>query len=313
MPDSGSARSVPLVRRVRGLVATLVLVALVCTSPVPRLVFGEAPPQSVSSPKTWVRWRPHHSPILWWIWADVRDYLGEDEWKSIDVSWMPASARADLAGARADLAKVHATWRYQDSCLVGGLWRLDLEREAAIDLLAAHDGDVVWPLATPDMKRPRFLMGDRPFLWRARLERWYRAQPAGEAEKSLRTKLAEAWREAVTSKDAGLAATVVQAMDERFGRESAEALAPEALGLIRETLAGIEERMRTRRVYVFSHELPIDLLERFGVPEQVDLKPFVDGTRRRAAELSGEPIPIPHPYDIELLILRLQRLQDRRR
>jgi hypothetical protein len=195
---------------------------------------------------------------------------------------------------------------------VGGLWRLDLEREAALKLLSEHDGDAVWPLSTPE-KRPRFLMDGREYLWRPRLERWCRAQPADDAAKLLRERLAESWREAVASKDAGLAATVVQAMDERFERKAAEELAPDALGLIRETLSGIEEKIRTRRVYVFSYDLPIGLMERFGVPEQVDLEPFVDGTRRRAEELRGEPIPLPHPYDLDLLIHRLGRLQARRR
>jgi hypothetical protein len=242
----------------------------------------------------------------------VRAYLGDDEWKSIDLSWMPARARADLARARAELGKTHARWDYVASCLVGGLWRLDLEREAALELLSEHDGDAIWPLSTPEDRR-RFLMDGREHLWRPRLERWYRVQPADEAAHILAAKLAETWRQAVASKDAGLAAAVVHAMDERFGRKAAEELAPEALGLIRETLSGIEEKIRTRRVYVFSSDLPIDLLERFGVPERVDLEPFVEGARRRAAELSGEPIPLPHPYDLALLSLRLGRLQDRRR
>jgi hypothetical protein len=315
-----------LTRSVRRLVGPLVLTAFacvcLCTLQAPRLVHAELPPppppppdrvvERPDSPKTWVYESRHHDPTMWWIWSDVRDYLGEDQWKSINVSWMPARARADLARARTELGRTHARWGYNDSRLVGGLWRLDVEREAALKLLSDHDGEAVWPLSTPD-KRPRFLMDDRPFLWRQRLERWYRAQPVGEAAKSLRAKLAETWRKAVASKDAGLAATVVQAMDERFGRESAEGLGPEALGLIRETLSGIEERIRARSGYVFSDELPIGLMERFGVPEHVDLKPFVDGTRRRAAELSAAPVPSWWRYDADLLVLRIQRILDRRR
>ncbi|MCC7140155.1 MAG: hypothetical protein IT460_17170 [Planctomycetes bacterium] len=288
------------------------------TSQAPRLVHAEPPPspdrvvERPDSPKTWVFEHHHHHHLWWWIWSDVRAYLGDTEWKSIDLSWMPARARADLARARSDLGKTHAKWDYADSCLVGGLWRLGLEREAALELLSEHDGDAAWPLSTPD-KRPRFLMDGREYLWRPRLERWYGAQPADGAAKLLRAKLAETWREAVASRDAGLAATAMQAMDERIGREVADELAPEALGLIRETLSGIEEKLRARRMYVCSYDLPIDLMERFGVPEQVDLTPFVDGTRRRVAELSGEPVPLPYPYDVDLLILRLGRLQARRR
>jgi hypothetical protein len=318
-------RTVSLTRSVRHLVGPLVLTAFVCvcpwTSQALRLVHAEPPPppppparvvERPESPKTWVRESGHYFPILWWIWSEVRAYLGEDDWTSLELSWMPARARADLTRARADLERTHATWDYQDSCLVGGLWRLDLEREAALKLLSDHDGEAVWPLSTPD-KRPRFLKDGRDYLWRPRLERWYRAQPAGEAAKSLRVKLAETWREAVASKDAGLAATVVQAMDERFGRESAEELTPEALGLIRETLSGIEE-LRARRPHLVSNDdLPIGLMERFGVPEQVRLKPFVDEARRRAAELSAAPVPVSWMYDADLLVLRLQRILDRRR
>ncbi|MBL9087288.1 MAG: hypothetical protein JNM10_09105 [Planctomycetia bacterium] len=202
---------------------------------------------------------------------------------------------------------MHATWRQQDEFLVGGLWRLDLEREAALRLLSAHDGDAAWPLTKPEKGRGFDL------LWRPRLERWYLAQPVGEAAKNLRAKLAESWREAVASKDARLAETVVDAMDERLGREPGEALASEARGLIRETISVLEACVRARPGCVFSYDLPVGLMERFGVPEQVVLKPFVDGTRHRAAELAGEPIPFPHPYDLDLLILRLERLPDRPR
>jgi hypothetical protein len=249
---------------------------------------------------------------LWWIWSEVRAYLGADEWKSINLSWMPARARADLARARADLERTHARWQHDDSSLVGGLWRLGLEREAALELLSAHDGEAVWPLSTPGT-RPRSLMDGRDPLWRPRLERWYRAQPAGDAAKRLRAKLAETWREAVASKDAGLAAAVVEAMDERFGREPADAWAPEAVGLVRETLSAIEERIRARPGCVFSSDLPIGLLERFGVPEAVDLRPFVDGARRRSAELNAAPVPVAWMYEADLLVLRLQRLPERRR
>src|SRR5262245_56306827 len=145
MPAFAPTRSMSVTRSVRRLVGPLVLTAFACvctwTSQAPRLVHAEPPPppppppppervvEQPESPKTWVRENPHHDPTLWWIWSEVRAYLGEDEWKTINLSWMPARARADLARARSDPARVHATWR-PDSCLVGGLWRLDLEREA---------------------------------------------------------------------------------------------------------------------------------------------------------------------------------------
>jgi hypothetical protein len=53
-------------------------------------------------------------------------------------------------------------------------------------------------------------------------------------------------------------------------------------------------------------------MERFGVPEPVNMRSVVDGARRHEAGLGGEPIPIPHPYDLRLLNLRLQRLLNRK-
>jgi hypothetical protein len=43
----------------------------------------EPPVADPKSPKTWVH-ESRTSPVYWWIWAQVRDYLGEEEWKSID-------------------------------------------------------------------------------------------------------------------------------------------------------------------------------------------------------------------------------------
>jgi hypothetical protein len=130
--------------------------------------------------------------------------------------------------------------------------------------------------------------------------------------KRLRVKLAESWREAVTSNDVRLAAAVAGAMDERLGRETADALASEARVLIRKSILALEASTRADpREYL--GKVPLDLMERFGVPEQVDLKRIVDWARGRAESLQGEAIPLPHPYDLHLFILRLQRLLDRRR
>src|SRR5688572_50385 len=111
MPASAPTRTMSLTRSVRRLVGPLGLTAFACvctwTSQAPRLVHAESPAgsgvESAQSPKTWVYESRHHDPTMWWIWSEVRDYLGEDEWKSINVSWMPARARADLTRARTDL------------------------------------------------------------------------------------------------------------------------------------------------------------------------------------------------------------------
>ncbi len=308
MPVSAPTRTISLTRSVRRLVGPLVLTAVVCvgatlTLPAPQLVLAGSPKEpGVQSPKTWVH-ASRTSPVFWWIWSEVRDFLGEDEWRSIDVSWMPARARTDLGA-------VGTKWRYEDTYMLAGLWRLDLERETVLKLVAAHDGDAVWPLATPGNRFPLGRESDFPFLWRPRLERWYRAQPAGEAAERLRGKLAATRAEAVASKDVELEAAILEAMDERFGRESAEALASEALGLIRQTVADLEARIRVDPEEYWGR-VPTALMERIGVPDDVDLRTIADCTRRREETLQGEAIPLPHPYDLHLLVLRLQRLLDR--
>lgn len=309
MPGSAPARTLSLSRGVRRIFGPLVLTAVVCigaalTSPAPQLVLAGSPKEAaVQSPKTWVH-ASRTSPVFWWIWSEVRDYLGEEEWKSIDVSWMPARARADLG-------RVSTKWRHEDPYMLAGLWRLDLEREAVLKLVAAHDGDAVWPLSTPLNRLPFGRESHFPFLWRPRLERWYRAQPAGEAAERLRGKLAATWSESVAfAKDAGLAAIVVEASDERFGRESAEARASDALGLIRETVLDLKARIRADPRQDWGR-VPTALMERIGVPSDVDLTTIAAWARGREEALQGATIPLPHPYDLHLLVPRLQRLVDR--
>src|SRR5436190_13140555 len=133
MPGSAPARTLSLTRGVRRIFGPLVLTALIrvgaaLTSPAPQLVLAESPKEAaVQSPKTWVH-ANRTSPVFWWIWSEVRDYLGEEEWKSIDVSWMPARARADLG-------RVSTKWRHEDPYMLAGLWRLDLERETVLKLV----------------------------------------------------------------------------------------------------------------------------------------------------------------------------------
>ncbi len=308
MPVSAPDRTLSLTRSARRLVGPLLLTAVACvgvalTSPAPQLALAGSPKEpGLQSPKTWVH-ASRSSPVFWWIWSEVRDYLGEDEWRSIDVSWMPARARTDLRA-------VGATWRHEDAYVLAGLWRLGLEREAVLELVAAHDGDAVWPLPTPLNRLPLGRENQFPFLWRPRLERWHRAQPAGEVGETLSGKLSATWFEALASKDVGLAATVVEAMGDQFGRGSAQARVSDALGLIRETVSALGARIRLDP-RESSGRVPTALMERIGLPSDVDLKPIVDWARHREEALQGEAIPLPHPYDLHLRVLRLQRLLDR--
>ncbi len=289
----------------------IVGVAASLIAPTTRVVHAEPPKESGDfSPKTWVRAKESNpgdyaSPVWWWIWAETRDYLGEAEWKSIDVSWMPARARTDMQEATPE-------WHYHQAYMLAGLWRLELERDAVLKFLWARDDEAAWPLSTPSKRFPLGGMGGDAVLWRPRMERWYRAQPKAEAAENLRAKLAESWQEALASKNVRLAATVAQAMDERLGRESTDALAAEALGLIRETVALWEAQGRKDPRDFSAGRLPIALMERFGVPEPVNLTMLIDPARRQEESLGREPIPLPHPYDLRLQNLRLQRLLKRK-
>jgi hypothetical protein len=114
----------------------------------------------------------------------------------------------------------------------------------------------------------------------------------------------------VATKDVGLAAIVVEALDERFGRKAAEARASEALDLVRDTVSALEARIRVDPREHWGR-VPTALMERIGVPGDVDLNTIADWARRREKALLTEAIPLPHPYDLHLFVLRLQRLQDR--
>jgi hypothetical protein len=50
-------------------------------------------------------------------------------------------------------------------------------------------------------------------------------------------------------------------------------------------------------------------MERFGVPEGVDLEAIVDAALHYYREMADETIPLPHPYSLHMRVLRLQRLR----
>jgi hypothetical protein len=57
-----------------------------------------------------------------------------------------------------------------------------------------------------------------------------------------------------------------------------------------------------------SSDAVLDLLERYGVPAGVDVHGLARTVRERRDELANAVIPLPHPYDIELAVLRFERL-----
>jgi hypothetical protein len=257
-------------------------------------VSSEAKPEpEVVRPESWVRHQS--SPIFWSIWADVRDYVGEEKWAALDTSWMPARARRDLV-------TVTAKVKYADRYVLDGIWRLGLEREAVLRKLAEKEPEAEWPLSSS----PRGVSA----AWRPRLERWLRAQPKAIAESRLREELAVAWHEAIAARNPNLAGIVVAATEHWVGPDDTERLRPAAQDLARDALRELESRGRADWRDAGIGPGLLLLLERYGVPPGVDLSAVVTAAQRYCREMVDESIPLPHPYDLELLTLRVERLRD---
>jgi hypothetical protein len=239
-------------------------------------------------PESWVA--PQWSPSYWFVLADVREFVGEVRWAALDTAWMEEKARADLArfGPKNQNPSEH---------MYSGLWRLGLLREEVMAAIAEQDGEAGWPLDTP---------GNRlQYAWRPRFARWVRAQGDDLSITALGARLGASWKAAKKAGDPTVFARVVETIDTSIGREAADVLRPAAEEIVRESIASIERGHLPRGV--------VFLLERFGVPEGVDLEPVLDAIRARYGEFADEVIPLPHPYDLHLQCLRIARLMERPR
>lgn len=143
------------------------------------------------------------------------------------------------------------------------------------------------------------------------MDRWFRAQPKEQAEARLRKKLDLVWRESLAAKNTNQAGIVVEATRRWLGSAAAESLAPAALELAREALRSLEERGRADWRDAGIGPGLLLLLETYGVPADVDLTAVARAARRYYREMADESIPLPHPYNLELETLRIERLRDR--
>ena len=168
---------------------------------------------------------------------------------------------------------------YDDACLLSGIWRLGLLRNQVLEVLAAREPTPRWPLFTPDRRASP--------EWRLRVELWRRTQPEGKAEANLRAKPEAAWREAVAAKDTKLAGRVAEATPTWIGTEAADALASDAQTLARDVLVTKEARAAARRDVGLDDGL-LYLLERFGVPEGMDITTVAAATQRYYEKMRDE-------------------------
>ncbi len=244
--------------------------------------------------ESWVK--PQRWPGYWTIWADVRDVVGAERWAALDTSWMEERARFDLAA-------VDSEDDYGDLFVLSGLWRLDLLREEVLAAFAAREPDVVWPLVAGERGRGHG--------WRLRVERWVRAQPDEGRDAALTARLDETWNDAVAVADLSVAARLLEARGTRLrGVRAPPELRTAVERLVR---ASLDEYLREFEQDWRDGRPPrgvIALMERFGVPSGVDLEAVVAAAERYDRELTDAVIPLPHPYDLHVRVLRLQRLRD---
>lgn len=244
-------------------------------------------------PESWVkpeRWRGY-----WTIWADVRDFVGKERWKSLDTAWMARRAREDLA-------TVTPEDDYDDIFILSGLWRLGMLREEVLRALRDREPEAGWPLVASDRSRDTG--------WRVRIQRWLRARPENERESALAEKLEATWKEAVTAADPKLASRVLEAREIWLGERTAPpAFRPDVERMVRKSLdAYLREYGRDWR-YGRPPVGVIALMERFGAPEGVDLGKVAAAAAHYYTEVADAVMPLPHPYELNLRVQRLQRLQ----
>jgi hypothetical protein len=203
--------------------------------------------------------------------------------------------------ARADLETVTTEDDYDDIFILSGLWRLGMLREDVLRVHAEREPEAAWPLVTPDRS-----LGTG---WRLRIEHWLRARPEEERESALAKQLEVTWKEAVAAADITLAARVLEVRQTWLGETTVPAaVRVDVERMVRESLAAYlrayEKDWRDGRPPLGI----IGLMERFGVPDGVDLDTVVAAARHYYHETFGSVRPVPHPYDLHVRVQRLQRL-----
>lgn len=253
-----------------------------CSSDTPPGRAGSGRLSDPTVPESWVT--PQWSPAWWTVLADVHDFVPTERWDALDTAWMVEKARTDLEewGPKNQNPSEH---------MLSGLWRLGLLRPEVMAAVDELGGEAVWPLD------PKL----RLVAWEPRIMCWRRDHPEDGA---LEAKLAESWQAAVAVDSIRTAGRVIRAYELCVGSPVPESLRAEAHAMVSDELADID------RNYHIDEGLLV-LLESFGVPEGVDLKPVLAAVRRRYDELEDAVIPLPAPYDLHLACLRLSRLMAR--
>ena len=238
---------------------------------------------------------PDRPPALWDHWADVRAFVGDEAWDARGFDWLERRAWDDLAHAEADFTFV-------GPLIVAGVHRLGRASDGWWAVLEAHE---------PEQPEAGGLLDERlPVNWRARFMRF-----AATQRDAANPALARALQRAVDEGDLarlaaclelgrgevpGFVPTNFSGWDEHgWSEQHARELAHQAL-----------EWHGRARVERYAFDPALDLLEAYGAPDGFELEPLLAIARARREEVEGGTIPLPHPYDTQLAVLRFERLVD---
>jgi len=260
-------------RRAAAIAAALVLAAC-SVAPTPQ-------PVRALDPALW--FAPHSSQVLWDLYADVCDAAARAGSPVEQPTWVRERARLDLDA----LALLAANQTYVLEHAVAGIARLDLVANEDLAWVPALDEDPLGRRVGP--------------LWRLHLERWLAEQPDESRAERLADAFVAHWREAVARRDVDHLARLVEAADAHGLAD----LLPEGG---RTEIAAVLRGLRPDEQVAAAAPAVAVLLERRGVPADLDLEAWRRATRARFAELYDATIPLPHPFDLELALARFEKL-----
>lgn len=284
---------VPTSVRVLAVVATGAVTLGACSRP-------SKPAVPTTDPYTWVR--PDGHRALWGVWADLRDLAGEEAWEARGYDWLERKALDDLGSIDDDQT-------FLDPFVIGGVHRFGLADEQWRAMLVKFE---------PEQPEDGGLTERLRDHWRARWVRWADERVAAGEERAVVEALARAWQRAFDEDDlalfgacAELARGDVPGFDPRAldGWDESGWDEDEARQLAHDLLGWHAQRWSER----FAFDAVLDLIEAYGVPESIELEPLLQLARDRHEELWDATIPLPHPYDVELAVVRFELLVERAR
>lgn len=256
------------------------------------------PPRPAVDPLDWVA--PDARLVLWSLWPDVRELVGEEAWAAHTDGWIESEALTDLAS-------IELGDDYVGEFVVAGIHRLGLAPDAIATVLA----EVERVPSSSGLERVNVNWRAEAH-WRALFARWAAAHPD-----RVQSELDRAWSSAHANGDLWLLAACLELTrgevpgfdpngfaprdaDAPSSLWSDSAAADIAADLLRFHAQEWVERGASKPV--------LDLLERYGVPDGVELVELADLARARRNEFDNAVIPLPHPYNLELAVLRYEQL-----